>query len=165
MRIFKYFTLALVLALVSLTMFGIGKCKYEEINDLISEGGGYGIQIGDTFPQVIDSLKTTPDKYPRSESYLHYYDSHYYDYHNSKSVPLSWDLVHKYHESKALFIYYDPYTNYLDFLDIGFKYGKVDYVHRAKFCALNPEHNKFHRWVLDFLYWGADLLNIDFEYG
>ncbi len=154
----------MVLALVSLTLFGIGKCKYESINDLITEGGGYGIKIGDTFPQVIDSLKTTPENYPRSETYLHYYDYHYYKYYNSKSVPLSWDLVHKYDESKSLSIYYDPYTNYLDFLDIGFEYGKVDRILRAKNCALNPEHNKFHRWVQDLLYWGADLLNIDLEH-
>lgn len=158
MRIFKYLTITVVLALVTLTLFGIGKCKYEEINDLISEGGGYGIHIGDTFPKVVDSLKNIPENYPRSV--LHYRDNKM-----PISAPVSWNLVHTHHDSESLLIYYDTQSNYLDYLSINFDYGKADQIHRGKFCALNPEHNKFHRWVLDFLYWGADLLNIDFEYG
>lgn len=148
MKILKYALLFLFTSLILLIIFGVSKCKYEEISDRVTTGSGYGFSIDDSFSSAIGGLKKIPEEYPNSLLHvMHAQES------SSSTVP--WGAIDELHPSERLFIIYDTNSNYLDFLDISFKNNKVFEIERGKFCALNPTFKQSHRLI-------ADLLGIDY---
>lgn len=142
LKIFKFFLILLFMC-IFIVLIIISKCKYEEIDQRITEGSGYGLSIGSTFSDVINVLKKVPEKYPNST--LHYYTQ------GSNSTPISWSSVDQISPSDGLFLVYDTHSNYLDFLDISFNENKVSEMHRVKFCALNTENKASHRCIANLL--------------
>lgn len=145
-KILKCFLLLLIIFILFIVII-IGKCKYEEIDQRITEGSGYGLSIGSSFGDVINILKKVPEKYPNST--LHYYTE------GSESTPISWSSINQISPSDGLFLVYDTHSNYLDYLDVSFNENKVNEINRVKFCALNTEYKASHRCI-------ANLLGIDY---
>ncbi|WP_417559854.1 hypothetical protein [Marinomonas sp.] len=142
LKIFKFFLILLFIC-IFIVLIIIGKCKYEEIDQRITEGSGYGLSIGSTFSDVINVLKKVPEEYPNAT--LHYYKE------GNNSVPISWDSINQISPSDGLFLVYDTHSNYLDFLDISFNDNKVSEMNRIKFCALNTEYKASHRCIASLL--------------